>query len=193
MSYSIFSGLGGIVEGSVFKAKADLKSKPGSTSLVPTGYSLQTQCMNYLTVAYFFYSPNLVWFLFAVVQWLLVPFDPDTIYSESGNADERDWRAIAAFRVVVNCTSVLLYTGFWQISTSAWCSRPFSKQKCKPYLLRKRLLNPRMFHNIFYTTLGAAQWGLTEAAFMYGYSSGHFRAYPTAANAVSWNFPDGSC
>lgn len=188
MPYSMFSGLGGVVDGSFFRAKVDQTLKPGSASFVPKGYSLTMQCKDYLTAAYFFYSPNLVWFLIAAVQWLLVPFDPSTIQSKGDDAVERDWRVIAAFRVVVNCTSVLLYTGFWQVSSAVWCSRPFANNKLKPLSLWKLLFNPRMLHNIFYTTLGAVQWGLTETAFMFGYSSGYLQAYPASASAGSWSF-----
>lgn len=99
-SYSLFAGLGGTYNGSFFRSNSDLKSKPGSNSCA-AGYSLASQCNDYVTASYFVCSPNLVWFLIAVVQWVLVPYDAE-IVTVGAESIDIDWVTIAAFRVLVN-------------------------------------------------------------------------------------------
>ena len=113
-------GLGGTVHGSFFHApvSVDMANKPGTTSLE----NAWTPITAYLNLGYFFYSPNLIWFLIAAAFWFVFPYDL-----------EQDSAILSVLqnRLTVNLFLVYAYFGFWHIALYQWnwASRPLFENR----------------------------------------------------------------
>jgi sterol desaturase/sphingolipid hydroxylase (fatty acid hydroxylase superfamily) len=157
-------GFAGLEGGKIFGspqpgAWVDTAKPAGATSLL-AWYGCAGWWKPFLTQEAFFMSPNLPWFVIALATYLLFPYDLD--------AARRGWAAAwVLHRVYINVGLVLLYAGGWYLPLYhlGWASRKFNPSQRRPS--RGRLL-----HNVWYTALGAAQWGLWEAGFMRLWATG---------------------
>jgi sterol desaturase/sphingolipid hydroxylase (fatty acid hydroxylase superfamily) len=68
-------------------------------------------------------------------------------------------------RVAINVTLTMAYVGWWYVSIYWW---RWAERKYNP---AGRLTATRVFHNAWYTMLGALQWSLWEAIFMHLYAT----------------------
>jgi hypothetical protein len=113
---NLLEGLGGTVQGSFFRAheSVDLDKKPGATSLRDAWEPL----VRYFNLGYFFYSPNLIWWLIAVCLWVAFPYHLD---------QPNDLSVVFRDRLLINLGLVYGYFGFWHCALYwwKWCSRPF--------------------------------------------------------------------
>ena len=111
----LLQGLGGTVRGSFFRAheSVDLDKKPGATSLRDAWEPL----MRYFNLGYFFYSPNLIWWLIAAFLWLIFPY----------HLEPNDLSVVFRDRLLINLGLVYGYFGFWHCALYRWkwSSRPF--------------------------------------------------------------------
>jgi sterol desaturase/sphingolipid hydroxylase (fatty acid hydroxylase superfamily) len=177
-------GLGGTVQGSFFKAPewVDLNLAPGRTNQAKVYGSWTNTFKSYATSAYFFYSPNLVWFLIAATTYYLFPYD----FEAPKQGLLQPW---LLYRLCVNWFVTFSYFGFWNIVLyiMGWAKRKFNPTN-----------NPSrstMFHNIWYSALGVIQWTLWEGGFIYAYSTGRlsyqkdgeiFESYGSMAKFALW-------
>jgi len=168
----VLDGFAGTVGGSFFAAPGwvDQSKKPGHTSQAATYGSWLPVLRAYVTTAYFFYSPNLVWFLVAATVYLLFPYDLEA-------AAQRK-RSFFVERLLVNSLVVFAYFGFWNVSLYVW---RWGKRKFNP---SKNPTLPRQLHNIFYSSLGVLQWTVWEVCFMYAYATGRL-GYISDGTALS--------
>lgn len=160
MPPNVLEGFAGTTKGSFFESPAwvDEKKAPGTTAQSKVYGSWSGVIRNYVTTGYFFYSPNLVWFVIALGTYILFPYD-----FKKAETWAVDW---VALRLLVNMVVVYAYFGFWNVSlyVLGWGKRKFNADK-----------NPtasRMFHNIWYSTLGVIQWTAWEVCFMHAYATG---------------------
>lgn len=70
------------------------------------------------------------------------------------------------YRCVVNVSVMLLYVGFWH-ATLYWLG--WSKRKFDP---TRTLSMSRLFHNVFYSVVGALVGTLYECMFMHAWATG---------------------
>jgi hypothetical protein len=133
--HHVLDGLGGTVHGSFFRASSavQLHQKPGTTGLENPWVSL----LNYLNLTFFFYSPNVVWFLQAACLWKLFPYDTTTTTTtlEQGG-DDNDatnllWWTIFRNRFLFTLAYVYFYFGFWHgaLYHWNWSNRPFVEHR----------------------------------------------------------------
>eukprot|EP00729_Bicosta_minor_P008471 gene8471-32728_t len=112
-------GLFGTSGGSFFKAPGwvDLKKPPGTTPQTPApwaGWAWKT-----VTLQSLFYSPNLLWFSCAVLNFTLFGFDVDAC---------TEWQFDWVFqRVWVSFLFMGAYFGFWEVTLymANWSERKF--------------------------------------------------------------------
>lgn len=190
-SHGFLEGFAGTERGSFFQAPSfvDLDKPPGFTNLetlAPT--SLYPVLQEYLTMTFFFYSPNIVWCAIAVGLYVLFPYDlagaagaaaansADASLSEAGSAIQ----FLLPSRLAVNLAITLAYVGFWHCATHGawgWSKRSYAKRVYN----RSKLL-----HNVFYTCLGVAQWSFWECAFLACYATGRLPYLPDAEAVGTW-------
>jgi sterol desaturase/sphingolipid hydroxylase (fatty acid hydroxylase superfamily) len=119
---------------------------------------------NYITLTFFMYTPNLIWFLLALAVWVVVPYRLSSSYSDGQNKHDNDDSISRLFlqRLVVNVIMVGMYYGFWHVALYLW---HWGKQ---PFLSQRRVYRTtKVIHNMWYTMLGTLQWTLTETAILY--------------------------
>lgn len=129
---------------------------------------------------FFINSPNFVWFLVALADYLICPYD-----LEKAKTWTADW---VIYRCAVNTFIMLTYFGFWSLTLY---SLGYGKRKFN----QEHVASPsRMFHNVWYCVLGAIQLGLWEALFMHCYATGKLdyikneEAFATPENAFRMVF-----
>lgn len=147
----------GTVDGSFFKAPTwiDLKKQPGTTPQTPLGWS--KWFWGAVSGRSLIYSPNAIWLSFAIMDYLVFPYDLN-----SAKAWSSDW---LLWRFGVNYAIMMTYYGFWHGSLyhAKWSSRKF-----RPDLAPS---SGNLAHNLWYTSLGTAQYTVWEAMFMYAYAN----------------------
>eukprot|EP00300_Choanocystis_sp_HF-7_P012229 c17800_g2_i1.p1 GENE.c17800_g2_i1~~c17800_g2_i1.p1 ORF type:complete len:432 (-),score=65.23 c17800_g2_i1:612-1907(-) len=172
-------GLLGTVDGSFFKAPTwvDMSKPPGTTSLNAVYGDVRKWLWSVITLQTFFMSPNCVWFLIALVTYVLFPYDFEA--ARAGWA----WGWISK-RLWLNISLMLMYFGFWHavLYILRWSKRKFSPQSWPS--------GARLLHNVWYTLLGVVQWTAWEAAFVRLYATNKLpyipndRAFATPENAA---------
>ena len=149
-----------------------------------------TPFMDYVTMKFFFYSPNLLWFVMAICIYYIFPYelldhdddddDPPQDSSTSTSStinDEYINYLLSLFlkRFLITSTYVYCYNTFWHVTLYIWKWRSIPCYKTAPttttaddddanYLTK-------LCHNVFYTTLGIIQWSILEVIFMYLYQT----------------------
>lgn len=176
------NGLGGLSHGSFFFSVGDgddavdvapsSSSRSGSTSSQHQQQQqkdVSTSYRDILTFRSFLYSPNLTWLIMAAVVWQIYPYplllslDEESIFQ---------WQDFFRRRLAFNVLLAFGYIGFWHVTLYGlhWCHRPFVANR--QYKVQK------VWHNIFYTTLGIVHWTATETAFVYCYRTGRLPLPP---------------
>ena len=186
--HPVLNGLGGLSHGSFFRVSdnVDTSRPPGAPPPPPPPQrkndnttsdnsvgTLSTTFQKIVTGEEFLYSPNLTWFLMAVLVWLyfpynLDPFDDDDYNTNSMTTTPRD-EIIQMFwnRFLLNHVVFLGYISFWHIVLYI-----YPKMCTRPYVPNRRYNVAKVIHNFFYTWLGIVQWTVTEVAFIYCYKTG---------------------
>ena len=181
-----FAGTG--VGGSFFTGPRSLNVDvpPGQDPVKPETRLLAV-LRSYLTLAFFFFSPNLVWFVVACAVWVVAPYDFELVQS-----DPARW---LRNRAVINASLVVLFFGFWHVTLHGlqWAgqrsfyraasARPTANKAAKAAnrsreeraLFAYRFPPGKLLHNVWYSCLGAAQWALVEGAFTYCYATGRLQ------------------
>eukprot|EP01065_Artemidia_motanka_P013021 TRINITY_DN17181_c0_g1_i1.p1 TRINITY_DN17181_c0_g1~~TRINITY_DN17181_c0_g1_i1.p1 ORF type:complete len:503 (+),score=132.94 TRINITY_DN17181_c0_g1_i1:60-1568(+) len=156
----LLDGFAGMNQYSYFKAPrwVDQRLPPGHTSQADQvgrpGWWLQ-----YPTLRFIFYSPNLLWLLIAIASYLLYP--PN--FSEAAQLTS----GFVLQRVALHLGIMNLFFGFWHCTmyTLRWGKRKFGVRANGPTLAR-------MVHNLWYANLGALQTAMWDALYMYMFASG---------------------
>jgi len=136
----------------------DPKLAPGTTPQPVNAEWLK----GYWTFAFAFYSPNLVWFAAAALDYLLFPYDIGAALDPSSS----EFRYFVLHRFLVNSVFTFSYFGFWHASLYSW---GWGERKFNP---NGTPGTPRLIHNMWYTVLGVLQWTVWEACFVHLFASG---------------------
>eukprot|EP00808_Paulinella_micropora_P019571 g16727.t1 len=154
------TGLFGLTDGSFFKAPPhiDLSVPPGAASLKNYYIRDNPWIWNIVTLKFFFFAPHFFWFLITVLVYFIFPYD-----LEAAKEWSLGW---VIRRTLLHVAIVLSYFGFWYITLFqlGWARRKFKPDNCPTA--------GRMFHNVYYTSLGAVQMGMFEAVFMHMWARG---------------------
>ena len=152
-----FAGTG--VGGSFFAGPASLNltRTPGTEPIKPE-LSPLVMAWKYANLSFFFFSPNLLWFVIAYGIWTVAPYDLVLAKDDPLN--------FLLGRSFVNVSLVLSFFGFWHVALYwlGWATRPFNPERTYAF--------SKVFHNVFYSVLGALQWTCWEGAFAYCYATG---------------------
>lgn len=150
-------GFAGTSKGSFFEAPewVDIKKMPGYTSqkkVYPPNYF-----NSILSLEFFLWSPNLVWFCIAVLDYIFFPYD-----FVSAKVWAMDW---ITFRLLINLGIYFSYCGFWHLSLYwwNWAKRPFNSVRVWRW--------GKFLHNVWYSFLGILQWTIWESVFIYCYAT----------------------
>lgn len=141
------------------------------------GYTSQTEFLGWkstlwqtTTLQYFFFSPNLLWFLSALALWVVFPYDIDAF---------REGFSMDAFvkRLALNFTYIGVYYVFWFVSLYVFslASRKFAPNQMPTWY--------NMAHNIWYWALGVLQCTVWECVMMRLWAAG---VSPHMDNATVW-------
>jgi len=162
-----FAGTG--AQGSFYEAPdwVDIQKQPGTT--VQTVPSLAQWIWGYIKMDSIFWSPNLVWLLFAIGVYVFFPYD-----IEAAKTWSWDW---VLFRAKVNVILVFVYFGWWHLTLyrARWAERKFDPKHMPG--------SERMIHNMWYCFLGAVQWTGWECLMLRAYALGKM---PYIADEVAW-------
>lgn len=158
----VWEGIAGTTGGSFFRAPSwvDQSKPPGTTSQAPI-LKDNPRWVELLSGLFIVYSPNIVWLIIALAVYFCFPYNFQI--ATKWDADFGDW---IAKRAVLNLIIVFAYDGFWHIALYrlGWGKRPFNPSR--QYRVGK------VIHNAYYSALGALQWTLWEALFVYSYATG---------------------
>eukprot|EP00051_Salpingoeca_urceolata_P003769 m.60490 g.60490 ORF g.60490 m.60490 type:complete len:496 (+) comp13097_c0_seq2:179-1666(+) len=144
--------------GSLFVAPdwVDKKKPPGHTSQSGT-YGHPGWWKPLVTGQSFLMSPNLAWFSMSLALYVVFPYDLDA-------AKTLSWSWVSQ-RLVVNSVVAMGYIAFWS-ATMYFLS--CGKRKFKP---EDAPSATRLFHNVWFTWLGVAQWTVWEVIFVNAYAT----------------------
>lgn len=164
--------LGGLPGGKIFggvESWVDTSKAAGCTSQVEQ-LGLENTIRQIVTLKYFFYSPNLVWFILAFVIYAVAPYDIPAARTWS-------WSWILP-RLFLNFAVAFAYYGFFYFGLyiSHSSSRKFSPEKFPTA--------GNMAHNLYYWSLGVLQWTLLEALMLRLWAIGKV-PYATAGEVFS--------
>lgn len=169
----MLEGFAGTTDSSFFKCAKwiDQKKKPGHTPQV-----LKDDWWRpYITGAFLFYSPNLVWLTIALSVWYTFPYE----YEAAAEGFAINWMFK---RFIVSICVTFGYTSFWHMTLYLlhWGQRPFKENRTYKYT--------KLIHNMFYSLLGCLQWTLWECVFIRCYASGRL---PFVADSAVYSSPKG--
>lgn len=171
-----FEGFAGTTKGSFFEAPLWVdQSKPAGHSSQEPVIAPNPNWTSLVTGQFLFWSPNLVWLLVALADYAVFPYDLEA--AKSGFA--LSW---IVPRMWVNIGIVFGYFGFWHVTLYwlHWGKRPFKPDRLWSW--------NKVTHNMFYCLLGAMQWTVWEAIFMYSYATGRL---PYLSDAEAFGTPFG--
>jgi len=163
---SCLYGFAGVNGGLYKPAKfVDTKLPPGYSSQQAL-LGLQNTVQSIVTLKYFFFSPNLVWFSMAAAVWLYFPYDIEAF------RDGFHWVPCLQ-RLALNFTYPFIYYFYWYFTLYQmnWGSRKF---------LPPRPTNENMAHDLYYWFLGILQFTAWECVMMRLWAAG---AVPYSTNA----------
>lgn len=108
-----------------------------------------------VTLRFFIWSPNLVWFAIALAVYLIAPYDIDAAAAgtESGHGPPLLFPRWVVDRIVVNFAVALPYYGFWHYSLyhASLAGRKYQPSGGRP-------TSANMVHTLFFWILGVLQW-----------------------------------
>jgi sterol desaturase/sphingolipid hydroxylase (fatty acid hydroxylase superfamily) len=144
-------GFAGIQKGGFFGgmgAWIDQKKAPGDTSQADF-LGWRSTLKSTVTLEFFFWSPNLIWFVIACLVYVVFPYDIES--AKAGFA----WGWVTR-RLAFNFCLCFSYYGFfyWALYLMAWAKRKF-----QPGVMPTA---GNMAHNYWYFSLGVLQWTLYE-------------------------------
>jgi sterol desaturase/sphingolipid hydroxylase (fatty acid hydroxylase superfamily) len=175
-STSFFEGFAGTTKGSFFEAPSWVdQSKPaGATSQEPAIQN-NPNWGSLLTGQFLFWGPNLVWLVVALLDYFIFPYDFES--AKAGFA--MSW---VMPRMWVNIGIVFGYFGFWHVTLywMNWGKRPFKPDRVWSWT--------KVTHNMYYCLLGALQYTVWEAIFMFSYATGRI---PHVTDAEAFATPSG--
>ena len=159
-----FENLGGLDHGSFFfspKIPADNGEfrPPAGTVPLDGGPETLRDTLTGIIVPGFVHSPNLTWFVLAVIVWVIAP------YQLEADLQNISWQNVFYERLWVNQILMAVYVGFWHAAVVWW---DWAK---RPFILATPPQTSRILVNIFFTWLGVFQWTLTESLIVYGYQT----------------------
>mmetsp|Transcript_50061 Transcript_50061/g.116836 ORF Transcript_50061/g.116836 Transcript_50061/m.116836 type:complete len:451 (+) Transcript_50061:117-1469(+) len=152
--------LGGLPEGKIFGGLenwVDSSKAPGCTSQLQQ-LGLQNTLNQIYTFKYFFYSPNLVWFILALAVYAVAPYNIQAAHSWS-------WSWVLP-RLWINFAIAFAYYGFYYFAlyVQGWAKRKFAPERFPTA--------GNMAHNLYYWSLGVIQWALLECVVMRLWATG---------------------
>ena len=148
--------LGGISAEGLFggvEAWVDRKKAPGFSDQT-SALSAATTAKNALQLKHFYQSPNLVWFAIAFAMHVVVPYD--IAAAKSGFA--ASW---CGARLALNFAVGAAYYGFWHVMLYWTADAGGASRKYEPNAWPTA---GNMAHNLWYWSLGIAQWTFWECA-----------------------------
>jgi len=184
---SRFEGLAGTVKGSFFR------SPKWVNNLQPPGMTDQTKSLleenpfaGFFWGSHIIFSPNLIWLTISLVVYFAFPYDLDmAAFNEAQSQTESlmlSFILVRFFpRFMVNFAVTFTYTLYWHAILYWKTKEPLSRRsfnQARVYRVGK------VIHNIYYSTLGIAQWSLWEAVFVHCFASGRL-PYLSNNEAVS--------
>ena len=159
---SFLRGLFGIGPKGPFASPAYVnKDKaPGHTSLLEAHHK-KGWFLRFMNPLSFFFGPGFLWFVLAVIGYVAVPYD-----MEAQKTKNFEMQYVFE-RVMLHCAIYHVYTMFWHFTlyTLGWGQRKFNPGNDGPTLAR-------LFHNMWFGTLGAVQSGAWDALFGFIYAHG---------------------
>lgn len=164
----------GIAPAGFFSAPewVDHKKPAGHTSQIEElGFSKSAYSM--MTLRYFFYSPNLIWFAITAMVYIFFPYDLEA----AAKGWSLDW---VGKRFAFNYALAFCYYGFffWTLYVQKYAQRKF-KQNSFPTA-------SNMAHDLWYWSLGVLQWTLSECAMTWLWATGKV---PYVSNAELLSSP----
>jgi len=165
----------GLEKGSFFRAPSwvELSKPAGTTSINKSGYGESYfWWVKYLTLEFFFFSPQIVWSLVTILVYFLFPYDIPAA---------RQWAFGWIFhRALVNAGTYILYTGYWHVTLYwlGWSKRKFSPDQV-PTL-------SRFIHNVYYGVLGTLMQTAWECMFLRLWATGRIDYIPDSEAFSSW-------
>jgi len=166
----------GLTDGSFYRAPlwVDLKKPAGATSYDKTGYgSTSFWWVKYLTLEFFFLSPQIVWSLVTILVYILFPYDI---------LAAREWSFGWIFnRALVNAGTYVLFTGYWHVTLYwlGWSKRKFSPEQVPTI--------SRVIHNAYYGVLGTLMQTAWECMFLRLWATGRLDYIPDSEVFTSWS------
>ena len=164
---SVLDGVGGVGKGGalfgpgVVAPWIDQKLEPGTTDQREyLGFASTAKSV--VTLQYFIWSPNLVWFAIALALHCLFPYDLQTVKT-AGAAPAIAW---LAHRFAINYSCCFSYYGFfhWSLYMRDWGTRK--------YVPGSFPTKGNMAHNLYYWSLAIVQWTFWEYAMCRIWASG---------------------
>jgi hypothetical protein len=158
---SVLDGVGGIGKGGalfgpdVVAGWIDQKKQPGTTDQAEyLGFSSTLRSV--VTLNYFIWSPNLVWFAIALSLHTVVPYDLESVKA-AGVASATAW---LAHRFALNYIIAFCYYGFFHYTLyiANWGTRKYVEGSFPT--------KGNMAHNLWYWSLAIVQWTWWECAFV---------------------------
>lgn len=162
-SKSFFEGFAGTTNGSFFEAPSWVnKSKDPGTTSQESAIKNNPDVSTLASGKFLFFSPNLVWIAFALVDYFVFPYTYET--ENPMKTFSLKW---VTPRAIINTALVFGYFGYWHVTlyVMRWGKRPFNKT-------RGALKWSKICHNCFYCLLGALQYTVWEAIYCYCVASG---------------------
>ena len=155
-------GLGGIpAEFALFSILPKWVAKqnsPGTTSQT-TELGFRNTLRSVLTLSYFVWSPNLIWFGIALTLHCFFPYDIEAAREEGltgGGSSALPLSGWVLRRFVLNYGACFAYYAYFHV-TLYWLK--WADRKYKPEMPTAA----NMLHNMFYWSLGIVQWTWWEA------------------------------
>ncbi|KAH8072013.1 C-4 methylsterol oxidase [Aureococcus anophagefferens] len=148
--------LGGIHEEGLFggvPAFVDRALAPGYSDQTKA-LSLKSTARDIATLRHFFLSPNLVWFAMALAMHLGCPYDVD----DAAAGWARGW---VLKRLALNFSVAFAYYGYWHFMLYRTKDQGGASRKYEPDSWPTA---GNMAHNLWYWSLGVAQWTFWECA-----------------------------
>lgn len=166
-------GFAGTVGGSFFREPRWVDTaKPSGTTNQQAPDAINWR--NYFTGSILFFSPNFVWWIVALIDYFVFPYEIDAhkVFT---------WKWMA-YRFFANCVLTLGYVSFWHVSLYFlnWGKRPFNPNRVYRW--------SKVIHNAFYNVCGLLQWTLWESLFVYCFATGRL---PYISDEESFGSPTG--
>eukprot|EP01059_Diplonema_ambulator_P011373 TRINITY_DN21320_c0_g1_i1.p1 TRINITY_DN21320_c0_g1~~TRINITY_DN21320_c0_g1_i1.p1 ORF type:complete len:454 (+),score=78.99 TRINITY_DN21320_c0_g1_i1:53-1414(+) len=156
-----FEGFLGTVEGSFYKTPrwVDLDKAPGYTSMEDVLYQ-KGWVMDIFNPVKWLWSVTPIWCAVAALVYWAFPYD-----LESVEAKEMQWSLVVE-RIWIHFWTMHCFVGFWHVTIYLFkfSTRNFSQTIEGPS-------KSRLFHNMYYSTLGAIQSAIWDCAFIYIYAN----------------------